>query len=137
VPYLFDTSALSIAMSRQRIERHPQYAAWLRELPRHEQFTCATVVGELRFGARHAPERMKILMSRIDEVLGRLTVVPYDLRAAERYAEVRMELNARGIAIGEADMQIAACALINHCSLVTANTKHFSHVPNLPIQSVT
>jgi tRNA(fMet)-specific endonuclease VapC len=136
VPFLFDTSALSIAMSKQRIARHPAYAEWLRALPRRDQFTCTTVVGELRFGARHDPLRRQSLEARIDELLSRLTIVSYDLATTEHYAAVRADLNSRGMVIGEADMQIAACALEHHCAVVTANIKDFERVDGLQIHGI-
>jgi tRNA(fMet)-specific endonuclease VapC len=136
MPYLFDTSAISIAMSPRRIERHPRFGAWLRRLPRSEQFTCATVVGELRFGALHHAEMSQVLMTRIDAVLSRLTVLSYDVRAAEHYAAVRAALAAKGKEIGEADMQIAACALAHACQVVTANVKHSSRVAGLQVHIV-
>jgi tRNA(fMet)-specific endonuclease VapC len=79
---------------------------------------------------------MKAWMARIDEVLSRLTVVDYDLLAAERYAEIRSGLTKRGFNIGEADMQIAACALNHGCTVVTANTKDFSRIRDLPVHAV-
>ena len=136
MPFLFDTSALSIAISKQRIARHVDYAEWLRALPRREQFTCTTVVGELRFGARRDHLRRQSLDARIDEVLSRLTVVPYDLATTVHYAAVRADLTSRGIVIGEADMQIAACALEHHCAMVTANIKDFERVDGLQIHGV-
>ena len=136
MPFLFDTSALSIAMSKQRIARHPAYADWLRALPRRDQFTCTTVIGELRFGARHDPQHRQSLKVRIDELLSRLTVVSYDLATTEHYAAIRANLTSRGIVIGEADMQIAACALEHHCVLVTANIKDFERVDGLQVHGV-
>jgi len=123
-------------MSKQRIARHPAYADWLRDLPRRDQFTCTTVIGELRFGARRDPLRRQSLNARIDEILRRLTIVSYDLATTEHFAAVRADLTSRGIVVGEADMQIAACALEHHCAVVTANIKDFERVSGLQVHGV-
>ncbi len=136
--FLFDTSALSIAMSRQRVMQYPGFGDWLRTVPRRDQFTCATVVGELFFGMQRLPrsQRRIELHERIREILAHLTVVPYDIRAAERYGEVHAALEGGGRTIGEADMQIAACALVHDCAVVTHNRAHFSWVDGLLVHPV-
>lgn len=123
-------------MSKQRLARHPLYADWLLALPRRDQFTCTTVVGELRFGALHDPQRRQVLKVRIDELLNHLTVVSYDLATTEHYAAIRSDLTSRGMVIGEADMQIAACAIEHHCAVVTANIKDFERINGLQIHRV-
>jgi len=136
MPYLFDTSALSVAMTRHRLERHPHFANWLSTLPRSDQYSCATVVGELRFGARKNILHTQRLLSRIDEVMRHLTVVAFDVPAADRYSIIRADLVTRGIIIDEADMQIAACAIQYRCTVVTAHVKHFTSVRGLQVHAV-
>ena len=136
MPYVFDTNALSVAMRKHRLARHPLFAEWLRTLPRSDQYTCATVVGELRFGARKSTQHTQLLLHRIDEVISHLTVLDYDLLAADRYSIIRADLFTRGLVIDEADMQIAACALQHNCAVVTANVKHFACVAGLQVHAV-
>ena len=46
--FLFDTDAISEVLKRRPL---PAYVAWLRTVPRVEQFTSAVVIGELFKGA--------------------------------------------------------------------------------------
>jgi tRNA(fMet)-specific endonuclease VapC len=47
---------------------------------------------------------------------------------------IRRHLESFGLPIGPYDMQIAAIALANDCTLVTHNTGEFSRVPGLVIE---
>jgi tRNA(fMet)-specific endonuclease VapC len=60
--------------------------------------------------------------------------LPYDDVAADRFVTVRRSLETAGQVIGPYDMQIAAIALANGCTLVTHNTAQFSRVPGLVIE---
>jgi len=62
-----------------------------------------------------------------------VTIVSCDLATAEHYAAIRADLISRGIVVGEADMQIAACALEHHCTVVTANIKDFERISGLQV----
>jgi len=65
-----------------------------------------------------------------------LTVVAFDVPAADRYSIIRADLVTRGIIIDEADMQIAACAIQYRCTVVTAHVKHFTSVRGLQVHAV-
>ena len=62
-------------------------------------------------------------------------ILPVDLDAARKAAEVYAGLRKQGQLISEADILIAGVALVNNCILVTNNTAHFSRVPNLQIEN--
>ena len=53
------------------------------------------------------------------------------VRAADLYADLR----ARGQLISDADLLIAATALVQDLVLITNNTQHFSHIPALDLDS--
>jgi predicted nucleic acid-binding protein len=53
VAFLFDTDAISEVLKRRPL---PAYVAWLRTVPRVEQFTSAVVIGELFKGAYRSPD---------------------------------------------------------------------------------
>jgi tRNA(fMet)-specific endonuclease VapC len=63
------------------------------------------------------------------QVLPRLTVLPFDLNCARVYAKVRAELSFRGQNVDDADLMIAATALHHNLCVVTANRRHFDRVP--------
>ena len=59
---------------------------------------------------------------------------PFDDSAADVYARIRHHLESQGTPIGPYDLQIAAIALTNGCTLVTHNTTEFSCVPGLVLE---
>jgi predicted nucleic acid-binding protein len=59
VAFLFDTDAVSEVLKRRPM---PAYVAWLRTVPRAEQFTSAVVVGELFKGAYRSGDSPRHLL---------------------------------------------------------------------------
>jgi len=66
-------------------------------------------------------------LGQLFEVLSDWDIVPFDLRAADRFASLRRQR----IRIGAMDLKIASIALVNDALLVTANLRDFSLVPDL------
>jgi tRNA(fMet)-specific endonuclease VapC len=58
----------------------------------------------------------------------------FDDAAADVYAGIRHHLESQGTPIGPYDLQIAAIALADGCTLVTHNTTEFSRVPRLVLE---
>ncbi|MEO8194469.1 MAG: type II toxin-antitoxin system VapC family toxin [Gemmatimonadales bacterium] len=88
--------------------------------------------GELYYGlARSArPERNRV---DLDNLLGSVSVLPFEARAAEAFGLVRNYLETRRKTIGPFDLLIAAHAIAENAVLVTNNTREFSRVPMLEI----
>jgi tRNA(fMet)-specific endonuclease VapC len=129
VPYLFDTDILSILM-RPR----PNFALARRfaGVPADEQFTSAITLGELIFGAeRRGGIRLR---ERIERIVRRLPVLPFDEVAARTYGPLKAELQRRGTPLDELDLRIASIALTGGLTLVTGNVRHFARVPGLAIE---
>lgn len=129
--YLFDADALSF-ITGNRLARYSEYADFLGYIPREQQFTCAPVVGELYAGAPNHRDPAS-MVTRIEQVLQRLTVLPLDRAAAEKYGYLRARLGKRGEILQDMDLMIAACALPHGMTLVTGNEKHFSRIRELPL----
>jgi tRNA(fMet)-specific endonuclease VapC len=55
--------------------------------------------------------------------------LPFDKAAADQFATIRRHLESLGALIGPYDLQIAAIALTNGCTLVTHNLAEFQRVP--------
>ena len=128
--YLFDTDAISEVLKPRPAAG---YVKWLATLPREEQFTSAVVVGELYKGAFRSSAAERHLENIEKRVLPALTVLSYDVAAARVYGEVRARLESTGRPLADADLQIAATALLHDLELVTGNVKHFRRVPGLRI----
>ena len=128
--YLFDTDAIS-----ELFKPRPAagYVRWLAAVPREEQFTGAVVVGELYQGAFRSSAVARHVENIEKRVLPAVTVLSYDAPAARVYGEIRARLEGAGRPLADADLQIAATALLHDLELVTGNLKHFSRVPGLRI----
>jgi len=58
-------------------------------------------------------------------------VVPLTLETAQKSAKIYADLRKSGISIGHSDIMIAAAAITHKLTLVTNNTRHFQHIPEL------
>ena len=70
---------------------------------------------------------------QLDTFLAVVPVVPFDRSVARTAAEVRADLEKRGIPIGALDNLIAGTALAHHATLVTRNTREFSRLADLTV----
>ena len=129
--YLFDTDTLSNLMKRS-----PSHDLLKRvgSVPVGNQFTSSITLGELIYGARKGgPEN---LLEKIERhVSAKLPILPFDAGAARRYGEVRAELERQGTPIGDADVRIAAIALVRRLVVVTGNVRHFRKIPHLTVEN--
>jgi tRNA(fMet)-specific endonuclease VapC len=127
--YLLDSNVWITAL------RQPgsSLAARFRAIDPADIRVCSVVVAELRYGclrsAKPAANR-----AAVDALLAPFPSVPFDDAAAEHFATVRRHLESLGLTIGPYDLQIAAIALANGCTLVTHNQAEFSRVPGLPLE---
>ncbi len=96
---------------------------------------CVSIVtaAELRFGAM---KRQSVrLTRRIEEMLSRIDILPFEVPADAVYSELRAKLEAAGRVIGPTDLPIAAHALSMGVTLVTHNLAEFRRVPRLTVES--
>ena len=59
----------------------------------------------------------------------------FDEQAARAYAEIRVELEAKGQRLDDADLRIAAICLARDLTLITGNVRHFERVPGLRVEN--
>ena len=69
----------------------------------------------------------------ISELLAGLDQVPFDHSAARESAQVRIDLESRGLTIGPIDLLIVGTALSRGAILATNNTVEFSRVKGLRV----
>jgi len=96
------------------------------ELKKTSLATTTVTVFELLSGAKTPASRKKI-----HTLLAAMTILAFDYRAAEAAAEVRLQLETKGISIGMADFLIAGICLAHSATLLTRNRAHFERVPGL------
>jgi len=127
--YLLDTNIIS------DLARRPQgkVATGIQRSGESNVCTSIVVASELRFGA--AKSGSKRLARQIDRILAALEILPLGEPADRHYATVRRQLEKRGLPIGPNDLLIAAQALAEDCTLVTANEREFSRVPSLKVEN--
>jgi tRNA(fMet)-specific endonuclease VapC len=111
------------ALVRQRLATHPA----------HEVRLCSVVLSELYVGTLRSAQPAKN-RAEVDQFAAPFASLPFDDAAADVYARIRHHLESQGALIGPYDMQIAAIALANGCTLVTHNTAEFSRVPGLVLE---
>jgi len=60
-----------------------------------------------------------------------ISIISIDQKVAEKYLDIKIDLEIKKIPLDEFDLLIAATALSNNLSLVTRNIKHFKRINNL------
>ena len=90
-------------------------------------------VGELLAGAARSSSPSDNA-ARVVRFCASLQIVPFDERAAARYATTRAQLAASGTPIGPLDMLIAGHALSVDATLVTGNVREFARVDGLRVE---
>lgn len=127
--YLLDTN-VCIEIVRGR---HPGIQTRMAALSYGDVAICSIVWAELELGAHLSPKGYACARAQI-EVFLLLPQWPFDRDSAERYAQLRVDLQRRGQLIGDHDMQIGAIALVQGLILVTHNTREFGRIPGLQLE---
>lgn len=94
----------------------------------------AIVEAELRTGAAKSDHPQKNL-ALLERFLAPFERVPFTSECAATYAVIRSQLESEGRKIGPNDLLIAATALTHGAVLVSNNTREFSRIPTLHLES--
>lgn len=128
--YLLDTNAcirILNGSSQPLIKRlHQERAA--------DIYLCAVVKAELLFGA-HRSSREAENLRTLERFFEPFISLPFDDSCSAVYGRLRSELVRRGTPIGPNDTLIAATAIANQLTLITANRREFSRVVGLAIEN--
>jgi tRNA(fMet)-specific endonuclease VapC len=130
--YLLDTNILS-----ELIKKRPNPN--LIEKLRTEKFktlcTSSICVFELRLGSALRDD-FPIFWQRImEELLSGIPILHFGEDEALSAGDILAQLQKTGQKIGIEDIFIAATAIANRCTLVTANTRHYSRITSLKIEN--
>lgn len=128
--YLLDTNIVSELIKNPRGPLAETMLASGRD-----QYCCTSIIVacELRYGA--AKKQSPKLSFNVEQVLNSLPVLPLENAVDETYAQIRTDLELRGLSIGHNDLLIAAHALSLGLTLVTANEREFSRVGRLNVEN--
>ena len=127
--YLLDTNIISDLVRNP----HGKAAARITRVGEDNVCTSIIVAAELRYGcAKSGSER---LLKAVEDVLGEINVLPFDVPADSDYGGIRSTLEAAGRPIGSNDLLIAAHARAIGAIIVTANVSEFKRVRGLHVEN--
>jgi tRNA(fMet)-specific endonuclease VapC len=115
--------------------KHPQGKAAKRIARVGETNICTSIIvaAELRYGcAKRGSTR---LLRAVENLLGEIPVLPFDVPADTEYGGIRAELEAAGRPIGANDFLIAAHAFATGATIVTANIEEFKRIRGLKVEN--
>ena len=133
VKFLLDTNALA-----EPVRPAPNVGFLKRLRASDTNLAIASVtLHEAFYGVERLPDgkRKEGLREYMREVVTKVSAFSYDAKAAEWHARERARLDAAGRTMPYADGQIAAVAVVNALTLVTANVRDFRHVEGLRVEN--
>ncbi len=127
--YMLDTNIISDLI------RNPQGRAAKRIAKAGEDKICTSIIvaAELRYGC--AKSGSKRLIKAVEDLLGEISVLSFDVPADAEYGAIRSRLEAAGTPIGSNDLLIAAHACATGATIVTANADEFKRVRGLKVEN--
>jgi len=130
--HLLDTNILS-----ELVKRHPNPHVLFRldSIPAHTLFTSSICIMELRFGSALREDFEKFWQKIAQEIISRVNIIPIGKNEALAAGDILADLRKSGQTIGVEDVLIAASAITNNCTVVTANTRHFSRIKGLRVEN--
>ena len=127
--YMLDTNVIS------DLVKNPQGKAARRIARVGEDNICTSIIvaAELRYGC--AKSGSKRLLKAVEDLLGEIPVLPFDVPADAEYGGIRSALEIAGKPIGSNDLLIAAHACAVGATIVTANADEFKRVRGLRVEN--
>jgi tRNA(fMet)-specific endonuclease VapC len=127
--YLLDTNIIS------ELIKNPRGVVFskIQDVGEEKIYTSIIVACESRFGARK--KKSQKLIEKLEIILDSIEILPLTHPVEQYYAEIRTDLEQQGKPIGANDLLIAAHSLTLGLTLVTANIREFSRVPNLKVEN--
>lgn len=130
--YLIDTNVLSELIKKNP---HPNFMARLRTTPADALFSASICIMELRYGALKRGNPADLWTKIEQQILPRIRTLSFSYKEAMKAGDLIHHLHSIGQPIGIEDIMIAAIALCNGLTVVSANTKHFSRIPDLKAEN--
>jgi tRNA(fMet)-specific endonuclease VapC len=127
-----DTNTCIRLLNRRRDPATANVIGQLKQHKPQEIYLCSVVQYELWFGVFKSQQVEKNLLN-YQQFIATFACLDFDAQTAYVCGQLRADLQQRGTPIGPYDLMIAATALVHQCHLVTANTREFSRITNLPL----
>lgn len=127
--YLLDTNIVIYVIKRRPLEVLDVFNR------QHGRMAISSItLAELAHGAEKSSDVARNT-TVVEDFASRLTVLPYDDKAAWQYGSIRAVLEKQGQPIGINDLHIATLARSNGLTLVTNNLREFERVPGLLLEN--
>jgi len=121
--HMLDTDVASDIITK----RSPEIEAKLALIPPSHVCISAVTRAELLYGLKRLPPAHRLHVA-VRQFLRLVRSIPWDVEAADYYADIRHQLASSGQSIGELDMMIAAHSLSAGAALITNDTRHYGRV---------
>jgi toxin FitB len=123
---VLDTNVISEAMKPQP---HPSVRHWLNDQAAETLYLSSVTLAELLFGIAALPagKRKNMLKQALDGLMGlfRDRLLPFDIDAAQHYAELAVSAKARGRGFPTPDGYIAAIAASRKFIVASGDTSPY------------
>jgi predicted nucleic acid-binding protein len=108
-------------------------AIWMEELKGEKLSICVVTWWEVMYGIRkfRARKKLRIFKSFLDDY--RISVVSISRPVADKFIDLKLELESKGERLADFDLLIASTALVSKSVLGTGNVKHFKRIKGLKI----
>ena len=128
--FLLDTDILSAIMRRNSIVI-PKSRTYLQE---HQRFHFSIITRyEILRGLKAIDAHRQL--ETFEQLCLRSTIIQLSDAIISRASDIYADLSKRGELIGDADILIAASALVHGFGLVTNNERHFQRITNLQVEN--
>ena len=127
--YLLDTNIIFDLI------KNPRGRAARRIAKTGEDNICTSIIvaAELRYGCAKSGSRRPL--KAVEDLLGEIEVLPFEVPADVEYGEIRAELETAGRPIGGNDLLIAAHSRALRATVVTANIQEFQRARGLKVEN--
>ena len=130
--YLLDTNMLSELIKKNP---NPNFMVRLRTTPANALFSTSICIMELRYGALKRGNPADLWTKIEKQVFPRIQILGFSYKEALKAGELIHHLFSAGQPVGIEDIMIASIALCNGLTVVSANTKHYSRIPDLRVEN--
>jgi predicted nucleic acid-binding protein len=130
--YLFDTDAITNILKKKPSEKMLKK---IRPVTKGQSYISTITVGEIIYGAFKSSTPARHIKNLKEVLLPMVYVMAFDSRAAYFYGKIRAGLEADGIIISHADMQIASIAFAYDLTVITGNARHFTRIQDLKVEN--
>ena len=89
---------------------------------------------EIEYGLRANPARARTIGKIVRSFCESIETLAFDAACADRGAQIRAALRARGTPIGSYDLLIGATALRHGLAIVTNNVREFERIDGLQVE---